>query len=203
MKKLLIIVAGIALLMTGCNEVKDRDGNVYKTVKIGNQVWMAQNLNVQTEESWCYDDNPANCEKYGRLYTWSAAKNACPEGWHLPSKEEFEVLINWVGGEKIAGRKLKSRSGWGSSDSDNGTDDLGFSVLPAGAKGYNGGDYCCEGHYASFWNYTERNDSNDPLMRFSYAKDHAYIMRFFNDKDLAYQTYDYKGWGYSVRCVKD
>ena len=139
MKKLLIVAACIAILMTGCNEddpftVKDKDGNVYKTVKIGDQVWMAQNLNFKTENSWCYDDNPTNCETFGRHYIWSAAKSACPKGWHLPSKDEFETFLKSVGladvmwwdslgVEETAGKVLKSTYGWHISE-----DDLAFAA---------------------------------------------------------------------------
>ena len=76
-----------------------RDGKTYKTVKIGNQTWMAENLNFTTAEgSWCYDDDTVNCNKYGRLYSWETARDVCPAGWHLPSKAEFETLLSNVGG---------------------------------------------------------------------------------------------------------
>lgn len=81
-----------------------RDGQVYKTVQIGNQIWMAENLNYEIEGSWCYDNNPEYAQKYGRLYTWEAAMKAAPEGWHLPSMAEFETLLAAVGGKNFENR---------------------------------------------------------------------------------------------------
>jgi len=106
-----------------------RDGKVYRKVKIGKQTWMAENLNYEAAGS-CYDDKPENCEKYGSLYGRNFSD--CPAGWHLPSKEEYEVLIKTVPGD--AGKKLKAKSGWNDDDGKpiNGTDDFGFSALPGG-----------------------------------------------------------------------
>ena len=88
-----------------------RDGQTYRTVKIGEQVWMAENLNFKTDSSWCYNDEESNCQKYGRLYSWNAAKSACPADWHLPSKAEFETLLKAVGGMESRIRKMK-KNGW-------------------------------------------------------------------------------------------
>jgi len=121
-----------------------RDGKVYKTVKIGNQVWMAENLNYDASGSKCYNNDPANAEKYGRLYDWETAKKVCPAGWHLPSEEEWEILIDFVGGAEIAGTKLKAKFGWNDF---NGTDDFGFSALPGGRMSYG----FCEVGYSGFW----------------------------------------------------
>jgi hypothetical protein len=79
--------------------VDSRDGQTYKTVTIGTQIWMAENLNYETTNSYCYDDDPSNCSKYGRLYTWAAATKACPIGWHLPSDDEWNTLFTAVGGD--------------------------------------------------------------------------------------------------------
>ena len=109
----------------------DRDGRIYKTVKIGSQIWMAENLNYASSGSWCYDNNPMNCSTYGRLYTWEIAKTACPTGWHLPSYNEWNNLIGYLGGYAIAGGKLKSRTGWTRSNIST-SNDSGFSGLPGG-----------------------------------------------------------------------
>ncbi len=113
---LLVIVGLICLGTLGKkSEVLNdtRDGNVYRTVKIGNQVWMAQNLNYEVNDSWCYGNDEANGKKYGRLYTWDAAKVACPVGWHLPSRQEWNDLMVAAGGERGGGKEEERLSGWG------------------------------------------------------------------------------------------
>lgn len=207
-----------------------RDGQTYKTVTIGDQVWMAENLNyaytgvpynysgnTSDSTSWCYKNEPENCAKYGRLYTWAAAMDSvgtwttngkgcgygsecsptgtirgiCPEGWHLPSKTEFETLFSAVGGISTAGTALKSTSGWNEyeGESGNGTDSFGFSALPAGSRTGTGG-YGGEGNYAYFWSSTE------------YGSHGAYGMHL-NYDDYAYLGGHYKDYGRSVRCLKD
>ncbi|WP_113922434.1 fibrobacter succinogenes major paralogous domain-containing protein [Cognataquiflexum aquatile] len=110
-----------------------RDGQVYKIVKIGDQVWFAENLNYNAEGSWCYDSDSENCEIYGRLYSWEVGLTACPEGWHLPSEDEWNNLIEFLGGYEIAGGKMKAISGW---DEPNigATNESGFSALPGGGS---------------------------------------------------------------------
>ena len=165
-----------------------RDGQTYKTVVIGEQTWMAENLNYETENSYCYDDDPSNCSKYGRLYTWAAAKTVCPEGWHLPSYDEWNTLFTAVGGISTAGAKLKSQTGW--DESGNGTDAFGFSALPAGCK-YSLGDYDYEGSQAYFWSSSED------------GSDYAYnmLLDYYGDNVRLLNTS--KSLGFSVRCLKD
>ncbi|MEX2594051.1 MAG: FISUMP domain-containing protein [Anditalea sp.] len=91
-----------------------RDGQIYKTVLIGEKIWLAENLNFTTKGgNYCFDYDPANCALYGRLYNRSAALIACPKGWHLPSNEEWSELVNNLGGWGIAGHHFKSNTGWG------------------------------------------------------------------------------------------
>ena len=169
-----------------------RDGQSYKIVTIGSQTWMAQNLNYETANSYCYNDNASNCTKYGRLYTWAAAKNACPSGWHLPTKAEFETLITAVGGSSTAGTKLKSTSGWNDCNGkiSNGTDDYSFSALPAGNRNSNEHFYG-EGYSVAFWSSTEENGG------------YAYVMDLIDIYDGAEPDRSNVNNGFSVRCVKD
>ncbi|PWJ64090.1 major paralogous domain-containing protein [Fibrobacter sp. UWB15] len=164
----------------------NRDGQTYKTVKIGDQVWMAENLNFETDSSFCYNDSAEYCAKYGRLYVWTAAMDACPSDWHLPDLAEWRMLLAAVGGDSIAGTKLKSTSGWNSDG--NGTDDFGFTVLPAG--GWGSKDFV--GEAAAFWT-SEWYDEYD---------NYAYGIRLYTDT-IVRKFYSNKYIGSSVRCVKD
>ena len=205
-----------------------RDGQTYRTVKIGGQVWMAENLNFVMDNSWCFENDPANCAKYGRLYTWAAAMDSvgewstngkgcgydmtcsvaswssttlvrgiCPEGWHLPSKAEWEALIVAVDGSiteytssNTAGTKLKSATGWDAHRGITNEDAFGFSALPAGYRGNYGG-YSLKGYYADFWSSTEDGSDYAYGMYLGYGGVYAGL----DDVD--------KDGGYSVRCLKD
>ena len=200
------------------NTLKDlRDGQTYKTITIApegtdySEVWMAQNLNFVTDNSWCYGDDSTNCAKYGRLYTWAAAvgraedecgygntcglgsgdiRGACPKGWHLPSRDEWDALFTAVGDSSTAGgTKLKSATGWSSSG--NGTDAFGFSALPAGDRSLNG-DYYDEGYHAFFWSSAEYDSYNA-----------FYMYLYYNDDDAYQYLGRNKYAGFSVRCLKD
>ena len=192
------------------NTLKDlRDGKVYKTVKIGDQVWMAENLNFETDSSFCYSDSAYFCAMHGRLYKWAAAvgksesecgygntcslpsgdvQGVCPSGWHLPSKAEFESLIATVGEDSTAGKVLKSASGWTAGGY--GTDDFGFAALPAGTRGHGGG-YGGAYFLGFFWSSTEIGDNS------------AFNMYLTFDGDSVHQSVDIKDFAFSVRCVKD
>lgn len=157
-----------------------RDGKIYKTVKIGNQVWMAENLNYDAgNDSWFYDNNPENGKKYGRLYQWETAKKVAPKGWHLPSKNEFMTLLNNLGGEGT--NAYKQIIPVGSS---------GFNALFGGYRA-NDGNFYNIGNYATFWSSSE--DSED--LAWECNVDSSY--------KRAYLGYNFENYGYSVRCVKD
>ena len=210
----------------------DRDGQTYKIVKIGEQWWMAENLNyaytdvpfkyrsyTSDSTSWCYDNDAANCAKYGRLYTWAAAmdsvgtwstngmgcgyymecsptnpvRGVCPVGWHLPDSTEWKALFDAVGGWATAGIMLKSTEGWNDKydgTSGNGSDSYSFSALPAGLR-YGNGDFRYEGNNAYFWGST------------GYNSDYAYYMGLYYVSDDPYLSYNSKDYGFSVRCLKD
>jgi len=129
-----------------------RDGKKYKTVKIGKQVWMAENLNYEADGSKCYKDSTAYCDKYGRLYDWETAMKVCPKGWHLPTRANFETLMKTVDDSP---KFLKTTRGWDNGRiSGNGIDIYGFSALPGG-YGYGGFRGVGEDGY---WWHTSAND---------------------------------------------
>lgn len=163
-----------------------RDNKTYKTVKIGDQVWMTENLNFKAKNSFCYDNDISKCEKYGRLYTWEAAMKACPGGWHLPNNVEWTSLWDAVGGKNVAGKKLKSKNGW--ERNGNGDDIFGFAIQAVGYRSDNG--YFGEGEFAFFWSSIEYNSSSAYNWNIRY-------------NDLVIRNGSSKNAGLSVRCLQD
>ncbi|MDR2591794.1 MAG: hypothetical protein LBC59_03200 [Chitinispirillales bacterium] len=150
--------------------------------------WMTTNLNVETADSWCYDDDPANCEMYGRLYTLEAAKVACLSvGKRLPTNQEWDALVTAAGGSSTAGKKLKSTSGW--NNNGNGTNDFGFSALPGGNRSSDG-TFNFADNIGEWWTATD-GGGNDAY--------HRYI---HGSSDNVYERNDRKRYGFSVRCVE-
>ncbi|MCL2281814.1 MAG: fibrobacter succinogenes major paralogous domain-containing protein, partial [Fibromonadales bacterium] len=173
-----------------------RDGKVYKWVNIGNQDWMAQNLNYDVPENTtdvCYNNSSNNCVTYGRLYNWATALAACPSGWHLPSDAEWNVLMTAVGGSSTAGTKLKATSGWSTTVSGYiaGTDNYGFSALPGG-YGVSGGSFSAVGSNGVWWSSTEDGTSNawyrgmgciaSDVGRYSYGKSYLFSVLCLRDE---------------------
>jgi len=166
-----------------------------RTVTIGGQTWMVENLNRRTNDgSWCFANSTDSCSKYGRLYTWMVARTVCPRGWHLPSRQEWQTLVDFAGGDNAAGMKLKSTSGW--NNNGNGTDDYGFSALPGGKRFFYGSfGYASTNGY--WWTATE-DGTNGSYLR---ILDSGY---YGADKDEVAEYLEYfKDDAYSVRCVAD
>lgn len=192
----------------------ERDGQVYKTVKIGNQIWMAENLNYASRasstlldsSSFCYNNVADSCVMYGRLYLWNAALEACPEGWHLPDNDEWKILLASVASSVEdhenfwyyigAGVKLKTTAVWESS---NGVDGVGFSVLPAGAF-FEGNEI----EEIVFDNAGGLDYGSSYFWSSSPSGDNAYLARLSNKRDdVDLESVEIDGLGSSVRCVKN
>jgi uncharacterized protein (TIGR02145 family) len=215
---ILAVTATVAIGQTNLagktgNFTDSRNGQKYRTVKIGGKTWLGENLNFKTGQSWCYEYNGSNCAKYGRLYDWETAKTACPKGWHLPSREEWNGLMVAVGGvtktetedwggekitftyHEVAGKKLKSAGGWNLCNGDgdcvahgNGTDEFGFSALPGGSRYFSGGGFHDVGGLGSWWSAAWHGSCN------------AYYRRMRYD-DIVDEGSLNRSYGYSVRCV--
>jgi uncharacterized protein (TIGR02145 family) len=201
------------------NNVLDVDGNTYKTVKIGTQVWMAENLKTSkysdgstipkitddtewqnnTTGAWTYyNSDPANNAKYGKLYNWYAVskttngnKNVCPTDWHVPTDAEWTVLIDYLGGEVVAGGKMKEvgTTNWNSPNTDATNISL-FTSLPGGGRDYIG-SYVYIGSKGGWWSSTESD---------TYVAWSRFLLYSFSN---AGRDDVNKGWGLPVRCLRD
>jgi len=172
--------------------IDPRDGKTYKTIQIGEQVWLAENFCYNAKGSKSNANTPATA-KYGRLYTWEAAVKACPKGWHLPTNEEWETLINFAGGVKIAGKKLKSKTGWNpyKGKTGNGTDALGFTAYPSGLYFKTTNPVPTIGRITYWWSQTEANEEVAYLQCLEHQTSHAHL--YHNIKTTMF----------SVRYVRD
>ncbi len=204
--------------------VDARDNQTYRTVQIGEQTWMAENLNYAytlgtanlDSSSFCYDNDPTNCETYGRLYTWSAAmdsaavfsaggkdcgygvtcsasgkvRGVCPEGWHLPDTTEWNELASYVASKTSdgVGYALKSTTGW-NNGSENGSDAFGFGLLPAGMGAQGGSNFGGVFESTYFWSSTEKDTER------------SNVTTLYNELDFSYASR--KLSVLSIRCVKD
>lgn len=166
----------------------DRDGKTYKTVTLGSQIWMAENLNFAASGSWTYSDG-----EYGRYYTWNTATNVCPIGWHLPSSDEWNELAEYLGGYSIAGGKLKEAGTehWRNPNT-GATNESDFSALPAAQRHYTDGIFRWPGESAYFWTSNGGGYGSTALIQtLSFGKE---------ELSPIWIKYEY---GSSVRCVKD
>jgi uncharacterized protein (TIGR02145 family) len=185
--------------------IDERDDQTYRWVRIGSQVWMAENLNWSGDDGdfgWCYGNDVSNCDLYGRLYDWntvmagspsssaspSGVRGVCPAGWHVPSDAEWTILMNYVGSS--ASTKLKSTTSWNSGGGGYipGTDDFGFSALPGGhGDGSSFGNTSSNGYW---WSATEY--ASDAWVRFMY----------YDRSDVGRNWYP-KANQISLRCLQD
>ena len=190
-----------------------RDGQVYRTVEIGKQNWMAQNLNYAGSDSakvgvW-YDNSSDSGAKYGRLYKWTEAMGIdrsngkttwggsdlkhtgiCPAGWHVPSDSEWTLLTDSTLARSKAGSQMKSAEGWypNGKGSGNGTDGSGFRALPGGD---NGDAFDVAGNNAAFWTASEGFSG------------YAWFRILYNGSDFVYRFSSSKSYGFSLRCLQD
>jgi len=206
----------LLLLSLSFGTVTDIDGNVYETVQIGEQLWMAENLkvthyndgsvipNITNNGDWGglstgaygdYDNNPTNSETYGRLYNWYTvddSRGLCPEGWHVPSDNEYTVLTDYLGGTSVAGGKMKEAGldHWNSPNT-GATKKSGFTGLPAGYRYYSNGSYDTMGNFGYFWSSSEHYSFNAwyRLLLYYYSN----VTRYYYGKQV----------GFSVRCLGD
>jgi uncharacterized protein (TIGR02145 family) len=174
--------------------IVEYEGKTYNTAKIGDQCWFKENLNYETADSWCYDDNPDNCAEYGRLYTWEAAMNGsisegaqgiCPDGWRIPTRAEFEELKAFVGDEAL---KLVREDQPATAYTP--TNETGFSALFAG-YGTSDDFFYRLGYITYFWSSTEFNSGSAYGMSLHYGS---------RDFSISGSGEEHR---YSVRCIRD
>jgi uncharacterized protein (TIGR02145 family) len=216
----LILVNGIPSWSTLPNLVTDIDGNIYDTVHIGNQVWMSENLKTSryrngglipnvtdgtvwsnsTTGAWSYNNNDvSNNAIYGKLYNWytTLGDTLCPTGWGVPTDAEWTILTTYLGGESVAGGKMKSvGTAYWNTPNTGATNESGFSALPGGYRNNFGGSF--SGSFSNiridafFWSATENVSS------------HAWLRNLFNDYGDVDRNHDFnKSVGASVRCLRD
>jgi len=208
-----------------CGTICDIDGNCYQTIQIGDQLWMAENLKVThyrdgseipypSDEDWgsydegqysVYDNDPSNADIYGNLYNFAVVdddRGVCPDGWHVPSDAEYTILTDYLGGESVAGGKMKSTGTIEDGDglwnyysdeiTEEATNESGFTGLPAGYRDYDNGYYLYMGSYGSFWSSSEYFFSN-----------FAWLRTLYSSNSNVYRYDFYKQSGFSIRCLKD
>ena len=169
-----------------------RNNKTYKMVKIGAQTWMAKNLAYKVSSGcWAYDDDQRYATIFGYLYDWNTAKHICPSGWHLPSDEEWTILTTYLGGESVAGCRLKETgTTYWHSPNIGATNESGFAAVAAGTRSGNGKSNDI-GNFGNFWSSTEGN---------YFCAWGRYLDK--SDGSVFRSNLD-KSNGFSVRCVRD
>lgn len=217
MKRKTILFAFLALtLKMNAQVVTDADGNTYNTVTIGSQVWLKENLKttkyndkspiplVEDAASWKKLETPAYCwynndfssykATYGALYNWHAinTNKICPSGWHVPSNDEWTVLINYLGGESVAGNKLKESgtAHWALNDV-NTTNSSGFTALPGGYRSDLDGSFSNLSNYGTWWSVS------------TFQNDYIIVWSLFSNEQSITSEFQSRATGHYVRCLKD
>ncbi len=203
---IIIIIILLSCFLIFCNKDKDdfptpitgsfideRDDKTYMWVQLGNQVWMSENLAFKpdTGNYWIYNNDSAKLAKYGYLYNWETAQKVCPPDWHLPSDAEWNALASYVGGEDIAGMKLKEKgtTNW-DPPNEGATNSSKFTALPSGSRDGHGNFYR-DRRSGYWWTSTETVVNNAWNRHLNY-----------NKKEISKNNAN-KWVGFSVRCVKD
>ena len=205
----ILLAFSIVIFVSACKKeelekekvtVTDYDGNLYQTVQIGNQLWMAKNLksthtaNGSSISSYVYNDDEKNADIYGKLYTWWSAMNnssyqgICPTGWHIPSDQEFQTMIDNLGGDAVAGGKMKEvgTAHWDSPNT-GANNSSGFNALPAGYYD----PFTNLGLAVYFWSSTSVDATR------------AFSRNLYHDRQDVLRGSSYKSDAVSVRCIKD
>lgn len=194
----LTLIAGFTLLSLILNAqekgtISDtRDGHVYSWLKIGKQTWMTENLRFSVPAgSWAYNNMPEHEENFGRLYSWNAARTACPKGWHLPSEKEWSLMIKSLGGSDVAGLKMQSMHTMGLAHDDKSAMNKGsVSTLLSGIR-YPDGTCLGIDHWGGCWSSGQINDTVATNVLFAKGS-----------KDVVFSTND-KNSGFLVRCIRN
>lgn len=230
--KIFLILFSITLLLFSCKkekkeesneptveipedtDIKDIEGNTYKTVKIGNQTWMAENLkttkysngvqlplitdatewSLLTTGAVCQiNNNSSNQNPHGMLYNayvMDSGLNVCPTGWHIPSKNEYVILSDYLGGEYVAGKQMKSATAiYKPHFAPTGSNSSGFNALPSGSR-YANGNFGFKDTFALFWSSTDFSSTQKNFVLLS-------------DDDILQFSNALKNNGFSIRCIKD
>lgn len=201
MKKLVLaFLSLIAFFTMKAQTVTDIDGNEYPAVVIGQQTWMAKNLAVTKAPdgtpitSYPYLGVEDSVKTFGRIYDWENARKACPSGWHLPSDDEWLVMIKYLGGPLKAGGKMKEKGMAHWKDPNNGaTNESGFNALPGGYRTARGKYINFKNNLAYFWTSTSFDDLNAWGYYLTYGEPIIYRYSASFTKDM----------GFGVRCIKD
>ncbi|MDR0516664.1 MAG: hypothetical protein LBH25_06415 [Fibromonadaceae bacterium] len=171
----------------------EHEGKTYKTAKIGSQTWFAENINAapRSGNSWCYGGIEGHCDKRGKLYDWTAANDVCPSGWKLPSKDNYNKLLDYLeeeNGNYPAAYLLKSSRDW---DSDAGSDRYGFSAIPSGYRSNSSPLWVWLDEEVRWWTSSEADFQS------------AYYRGIVKNDNNLRSSYDKKAMGFSVRCIKE